>query len=69
VREPFEIRPASRSTSNAPSSCTHCGAPAAKEALFKDGDAILIEKYCDDCLKKERFEAIMAFYERTMPRP
>ena len=32
--------------------CTHCGDIATQEALFKvDESAILIERYCDNCIK------------------
>jgi hypothetical protein len=43
--------------------CIHCGRPATKEALFKNGGVIVVEKYCDDCLQEEKFTAIMTFYD------
>lgn len=43
--------------------CIHCGSSAAKDALFRSGDATLVEKYCDSYLQTERFTALMTFYE------
>jgi len=45
--------------------CTHCGKDATKEALFKGGGVIMIEKYCSECLESEKFSAIMTFYARN----
>ncbi len=47
------------------SCCVHCGNIATKEALFNGDGIIIIEKYCEDCLKTETFSAIMTFYERN----
>jgi hypothetical protein len=33
--------------------CVNCGNIATQEALFNVDGAILIEKYCDKCAKKE----------------
>jgi hypothetical protein len=33
------------------------------EALFKSGDAIIIEKFCHSYLQTEKFAAIMTFYD------
>lgn len=49
--------------------CTHCGSPASKEALFKDSEAIIIEKYCDDCIKDPaRFREILKMHHRWTTR-
>ncbi|HXV46622.1 MAG TPA: hypothetical protein VD736_08115 [Nitrososphaera sp.] len=64
MRKPYQVREAMASTSKAIPISTHCGQPATKEALFRDGGAIIVEKYCDDCLKSEKFTAIMMFYSR-----
>jgi hypothetical protein len=32
--------------------CAHCGDPATQEALFRvDESVVLIERYCDRCVK------------------
>ena len=33
--------------------CVNCGSMATQEALFNVDGAMLIEKYCDSCAKKE----------------
>ena len=33
--------------------CVSCGSIATQEALFNVDGAMLIEKYCDSCAKKE----------------
>jgi hypothetical protein len=67
VRKPYQVRAAIPSTNKgiAACTCTHCGKIATKEALFKRGGVIMIEKYCDSCLQAEKFTALMTFYERT----
>ena len=36
-----------------PKFCVSCGKTATQEALFDVEDAMIIEKYCDSCAKKE----------------
>ena len=36
-----------------PKFCISCGGTATQEALFNVGGAMLIEKYCDICAKRE----------------
>jgi hypothetical protein len=36
-----------------PKFCVSCGNMATKEALFNVDGAVLIEKYCDTCAKRE----------------
>ena len=36
-----------------PKFCVSCGNMATKEALFDVEDAMILEKYCDSCAKKE----------------
>ncbi|HUG96874.1 MAG TPA: hypothetical protein VMJ94_04980 [Nitrososphaera sp.] len=65
VRKPYQVREATPTNSRGISTCTHCGNKATEEALFKGDGIIVIEKYCEDCLKTETFTAIMMFYERN----
>jgi predicted transcriptional regulator len=45
--------------------CVHCGRIATKEALIKRSGVIIVGRCCDDCLKTEKFTAIMTFYSRN----
>ncbi|MDQ3975880.1 MAG: hypothetical protein M3264_05070 [Thermoproteota archaeon] len=36
-----------------PKFCVNCGNRATKEVLFDVDGAVIIEKYCDTCAKKE----------------
>jgi len=55
-RKPFEIRPAKASkrrfTGPHRGYCIVCGNEADKEALFHTSGVVVVEKYCDSCLKK-----------------
>jgi hypothetical protein len=62
VRKPYQLREARVGYSGKTGICIHCGQPATKEALFRNGSAVIVEKYCDSCLQDERFSAIMTFY-------
>jgi hypothetical protein len=46
-------------------SCTHCGKPATKEALFKVDGVVVIEKYCDTCMEPKEFERLQEIYSRV----
>ena len=56
TRKPFETRPAppskKRFTGAHRGYCIICANEADKEALFRESGVILVEKYCDKCLKK-----------------
>jgi hypothetical protein len=55
--KPFEIRPASLSTKQAPGFCIMCAAAATKIALFQIEGAVIIQRYCDKCLPKADYKA------------
>jgi len=54
--KPFEIRPATTTTKQSPGFCILCGAPATKIALFQLKDAQVIQRYCDACLPKAKYD-------------
>lgn len=73
-RKPFAIRlyPQINGTRNAQknNNCTHCGQPATKEALFKNSGAIVVEKYCDDCImNSKKFKHILRMHWRAQRSP
>lgn len=45
--------------------CTHCGKPATKEAVFKEDGINVIEKYCDACMEPKEFERLQSIYSRV----
>ena len=68
MRKPYQVRPlALHLGRNAPKPgfCTHCGKPAAKEALFQGDGIIVIEKYCDACMEPKEFNRIQTIYSRV----
>jgi len=50
VVKPYETRPATTSTKKAPGFCITCGKIATTEALFQLEDAVIIQRFCDNCL-------------------
>jgi hypothetical protein len=56
MAKPFEIRPVTLSTKQAPGFCIVCGALATKIALFQLEDAVIIQRYCDKCLSGAEYE-------------
>jgi hypothetical protein len=48
--KPFEIKPATLTTKQAPGFCVTCSAIASVMALFQLEDAVIIQRYCDKCL-------------------
>lgn len=63
---PYAVRLKARvSPSNPHPWCIHCGQPATKEAIFKEDGAIVIEKYCDSCIRWEKLEKILQENERV----
>lgn len=62
----FAIRlKAQASSANPHPWCIHCGQPATKEAMFQEDGAIVIEKYCDVCIRWENLEKILQENERV----
>jgi hypothetical protein len=49
--KPYETRPALTSTKKSPGFCIVCGKVATTEALFQLKDAVVIQRFCDGCLK------------------
>jgi hypothetical protein len=50
---PFEDKP--RHSNSKPKICVTCGVRATQEALFDVGNGIiLVEKYCDTCVKNTK---------------
>ncbi len=54
--KPYETRPASASTKKASGFCIECGKVATTEALFQLKDAVIIQRFCDNCLPKANYE-------------
>jgi len=56
MRKPFETRPAPASkrrfTGPHRGYCISCSKEADKEALFQEIGVVVVEKYCDSCLKQ-----------------
>lgn len=65
MRQPYQIREVIPKSNGGFPSCEHCGHKAEREALFKEDGIIVIEKYCEDCIKTENFTALMTFYGRN----
>lgn len=55
MAKPYEIRPAISSTKKASGFCITCAAVATTEALFKLEGAIIIQRYCDACLRDAKY--------------
>jgi hypothetical protein len=53
--KPFETKPATLSTKQAPGFCVTCSAVATTIALFQLEDAVIIQRYCDKCLPKANY--------------
>jgi hypothetical protein len=56
VVKPFQTRPASMTTKKEVGFCVECSAKATSEALFKLSGAIIVRRYCDECLPGAKFE-------------
>ena len=50
--KPFRTEPASSSTKKSSGFCVLYGDIATVQALFKVPDAVIIQRYCDNCLPK-----------------
>lgn len=55
VRKPFLTRPVTLGTKKTPGFCICCSAIATTEALFKLDEAVVIQRYCDNCLSKAEY--------------
>lgn len=51
MAKPYETRPAKSSIKKVFGFCITCAATATTEALFKLEDAMVIQKYCEACLR------------------
>ena len=53
--KPFETRPAVSSTKKTSGFCITCSKIATKEALFQLDGAVVVQRYCDDCLPNAQY--------------
>jgi transcription elongation factor Elf1 len=58
TRRKPEFKPIERDQKNKDKNyfCIGCGRPATQTTLFKIEGAIIIERYCDNCMKSVKFE-------------
>jgi len=54
--KPFETRRVIPTTKKSSGFCIVCGQAATTEALFQLPDAVIIQRYCDGCLPKAKYE-------------
>ena len=55
MTKPYDTRPATSSNKKASGFCITCAATATTEALFKIDGAIVIQRYCDACLRNAKY--------------
>ena len=55
MTKPYDTRPATSSNKKASGFCIICAATATTEALFKIDGAIVIQRYCDACLRNAKY--------------
>ena len=55
MTKPYETRPATSSNKKASGFCIICASAATTEALFKIDGAIVIQRYCDACLRNAKY--------------
>lgn len=68
MRKPYLVKNVVPRTSDGKTgrtgSCTHCGKPATKEALFRVEGITIVEKYCDACMEPKEFKRLQNMYSR-----
>ena len=62
MRHLIQLVDASKDRVGYSGTCTHCGRPAAKEAHFDEGTAVVIERYCAECSEPEMFARLQKWY-------
>ena len=55
MTKPYKTRAATVGTKGSTGFCVNCGAIATTEALFKVEGATVIQRYCDDCVRKATY--------------
>ena len=56
VPQPFQTRPLTVNSKKSADYCMNCSNKATIEALFDLDGAVLVRKYCDDCLLTAKYE-------------